>query len=124
MAIKTVRGTAKVSSGSSAFQALLTDVSESVNIESAMVFRELPITRPAKRSRHWPHLFDIPIEETEDEILVLIVSEVPEVLKQTLGKERVPMPCALCWDGWYLIYPAAQPAKLGRSAACSPRKWN
>lgn len=74
--IKTFSGTARINLVSGAFQALPLDQSESVNIIITMVVNELPISRPTKivsdRIRNFPHLSDIPNEETEADALVVI----------------------------------------------------
>lgn len=82
MTITATSGTAMIDSASSSFQALLMEETESMNIESAVVVRELPILRSVRKAseriKHWSHLDDIPVEEIEGEVPVLIGCDVPE----------------------------------------------
>lgn len=73
-------------------------MADSVNIESALVFREPPIIRPArkvsKRIRHWSHLTDMWSPRTPVESGREIVGRMARV------------PCALCYPSSYAAWKA------------------
>lgn len=103
--IKMEGRTMRSSSVSSVFQALPIDESESVNIESAKVAGELPLTKSVKaepeRMRNWPLWATIPTKEIARKVLILIGCDGPGahlVLEQRMGAERASMSCALCWN--------------------------
>ncbi|GAA33044.1 hypothetical protein CLF_112761 [Clonorchis sinensis] len=111
MATATLGGPMECTSESIDIRLLSMDEIQSIGIDRAFVVDNIPMRAvPSIRelAGSWPHLDDIPFDElTEDEVGILLVSEVSEahlVFYRRLGDKKQPVALKTL-VGWILLCP-------------------